>query len=257
MIKATSFAGILGKTAVFLACFVLAAGSAMALPQTYKEFKARYQTEARTPQGALKMHFEAIFAYLNKETRAEASKMIRYSMYLPMPLEQSRNNVTFVERMKDPGYNFVFRSFAKGTSPENSYSMDPDNFQLDILKIRDSEGYKKIDLHSSGADSMRTVWLLNHDGLWYVHTNGALYAMVREPKNIVDSRKNMHDADFDDPQPAPAPAPATSQPAPAPAQPEPAPATSQPAPASAQPEPAPAPSQPGNAGQKDPGDAGW
>ncbi|MBO4296655.1 MAG: hypothetical protein J5863_07850, partial [Desulfovibrio sp.] len=89
MIKATSFAGILGKTAVFLACFVLAAGSAMALPQTYKEFKARYQTEARTPQGALKMHFEAIFAYLNKETRAEASKMIRYSMYLPMPLEQS------------------------------------------------------------------------------------------------------------------------------------------------------------------------
>jgi hypothetical protein len=237
MIKATSSAGLLSKAAVFLACLVLAAGSAMALPQTYKEFKARYQTEATTPQGALKMHFEAIFAYINKETRAEASKMIRYSMYLPMPLEQSRNNVTFVERMKDPGYNFVFRSFAKGTSPENSYSMDPNNFQLNILKIRDSEGYKKIDLHSSGADSMRTVWLLNHDGLWYVHANGGLYAMVREPKNIVDSRKNQHDADFDDPEPA------SSQPAPAPAAP--------------QAQPAPATPQPGNAGQKDPGDAGW
>ena len=129
--------------------------------------------------------------------------MIRYSMYLPMPLEQSRNNVTFVERMKDPNYNFVFRSFAKGPSPENSYSMDPDNFELNILKIRDSEGYKKIDLRSSGADNQRTVWLLNHDGLWYVHTNGGLYAMIREPKNIVDSRKNLHDADFDEPEATP------------------------------------------------------
>ena len=228
MIKNAATAAIARCAALLLAASLAFAGSAMALPQTYKEFKARYQTEARTPQGALKMHFEAIFAYLNKETRAEASKMIRYSMYLPMPLEQSRNNVTFVERMKDPGYNFVFRSFAKGTSPENSYSMNPDSFELNILKIRDSEGYKKIDLRSSGADNMRTVWLLNHDGLWYVHTNGGLYAMVREPKNIVDSRKHQHDADFDEPeqQPSPAAQPAQqSAPAPQPAQqPDPAPA---------------------------------
>ncbi|MCR5259869.1 MAG: hypothetical protein K6E40_17185 [Desulfovibrio sp.] len=203
MLKFKALSATFRCTALLLAASLAFAGSAMALPQTYKEFKARYQTEARTPQGALKMHFEAIFAYLSKETRAEASKMIRYSMYLPMPLEQSRNNVTFVERMKDPNYNFVFRSFAKGTSPENSYSMDPDNFELNILKIRDSEGYKKIDLRSSGADNQRTVWLLNHDGLWYVHTNGALYAMVREPKNIVDSRKNLHDADFDEPEATP------------------------------------------------------
>ena len=169
------------------------------LPTTYKEFKARYQTEAKTPEGALKMHFEAIFCYINKETRREASKMLRYSMYLPMPLEQSRNNATFVERMRDPDYNFVFRSFASGTSPENSYNMSPENFELNIIRKRNSEGYLKIDLESSGADNIRTVWLLNHDGLWYVHNNAGLYAMVREPKNILDARKHLHDPDYDPP----------------------------------------------------------
>ena len=112
------------------------------LPQIYKEFKERYQTEAKAPEGALKLHFEAVFSYINPE-RAEAGKMLHYSMYLDMPLERSRVYATFVERMKDPDENHIFRSFATGTSPQNSYDMSPDNFTLNIVGSRDSDGYLK------------------------------------------------------------------------------------------------------------------
>ena len=32
-----------------------------ALPRNYQEFKARYQQEGRTPEGAVKLYFEAVF----------------------------------------------------------------------------------------------------------------------------------------------------------------------------------------------------
>ncbi len=188
----------MGLVILMLSAVILAFENARAdLPQTYQEYKARYQREARTPEGALKLHFEAIFCYINPATRAEASKMLRYSMYLPMPIELSRTNATFVERMKDPNYNFVFRSFAKGTSPENSYSMSPDNFALNLMRKRNSEGFLKIYLKSSGADSPRCVWMINHDGLWYTNNNAGLYSMVREPRNILERRRHLHDADYD------------------------------------------------------------
>lgn len=172
-------------------------GAQARLPQTYKEFKARYQQEARTPEGALKMHFEAIFSYINEATRAEASKMLRYSMHYPQPLERSGNAAVFLERMRDTNANFVFRSFCKGALPENDYRMSPENFTLEIVGRRNSDGYLKLLLKSSGADSARAVWMYAHDGLWYTENNAALYAMVREPKQFWDKRKNLHDADHD------------------------------------------------------------
>ncbi|MCR5563237.1 MAG: hypothetical protein K6F46_07705 [Desulfovibrio sp.] len=188
----------MGLACLLLSAVLLAFGNAWAaLPKTYKEFKARYQTEARTPEGALKLHFEAIFCYINPATRDEASKMLRYSLYLPRPLEQSRTNATFVERMTDPDYNFVFRSFVKGATPENNYSMSPDSFTLNMVRKWNSEGFLKINLRSSGADSPRCVWMLKHDGLWYTNNNAGLYSMVREPRNMLDARKNLHDADYD------------------------------------------------------------
>jgi hypothetical protein len=167
------------------------------LPQDYQEFKSRYQTEGRTAEGALKLHFEAIFSYINPQTRAEAGKMLRYSMHLPMPLEKSTHNALFISRMKDPRYNFVFRSFAKGTSPENNYRMSEDNFSLQIQSRFSSDGYLKLRLRSSGADNERIVWLRQYDdGLWYVENNNDLFFQVRPPQS---QRKNphAHDSDYD------------------------------------------------------------
>lgn len=167
------------------------------LPQTYQEFKARYQTEATTPEGALRMHMQAVFAYLNPPLREEAGKMLRYSMHWNTPIERSHNHSTFVERLRDSAYHHIFRSYCKGTSPENSYQAQPETCVLDAGRPYEGDGYLKIPLRSSGADNVRPMWLRQHDGLWYVENNAGLYVMVRDPRSHVDARRNAHDADYD------------------------------------------------------------
>ena len=180
------------------------------LPKTYKEFKARYQTEGKTMEGAVKLYFEGVFAFINPDTRTEAGKMLRYALHYSMPIEKSRDLATFVERMKDPEYNFCFRSYAEGAKPENDYKMNPDNFKVMIAgkAMKDPSGYMRLPLRSSGADSPRTIWVKKFDdGLWYVINNAATYVQVREPKTETIRRSHAHDADYDDPEPEPEPSP--------------------------------------------------
>ena len=169
------------------------------LPRDYQEFKARYQQQARTPEGALKLYFEAVFCYINETTRSEGAKMLRYAMHVDRPLEQARSYTTFIERMRDPDENHVFRSFAVGTSPQNSYQMSPDNFELMITRSTPEPDYLKLYLQSSGADSPRGIWMKEYDGLWYTINNAGTYSQVREPQSRTKRRKNAHDADFDTP----------------------------------------------------------
>ena len=187
---------------IFLCCSAAYA----ALPKTYKDFKARYQEEASTPEGAVKMYFEGVFAFMNPETRAEAGKMLRYALYSETPIERSTYYATFVERMKDPDYNYCFRSYAQGSTPENDYSMDPDDFKIMFAgkAVRDPGGYLRLPLKSSGADSPRIVWVKKYDdGLWYVINNAATYVQVKDPRSVVLRRRRAHDADYDEPEPEP------------------------------------------------------
>lgn len=223
------------------------AAPSQGLPATYADFKARCRTAAVTPEGAVKMYFDAVFCYLEPARRAEASKMLRYIMHLDANWEGSQRHVTFLRRLKDPSLHYIFRSFAAGTSPENGYRMSPDAYQLVFTRKDRQQDYTRVFLRSSGADSDRRVWVKQYpDGFWYVINNADTYAKVRDP--AVSGASNSHDADFDlpapapQPQPAEAPAPATAQPqpaentAPAPAQPQPVDTTA--APAAAQPQPA-------------------
>lgn len=168
-----------------------------ALPRDYQEFKARYQEEGRTPEGALKLYFEAVFCYIDENTREDASKMLRYATHLDRPLEQSPTYATFIDRLKDPRENHVFRSFAAGTSPQNSYQMSPDNFDLMIVQSVPEADYLALHLQSSGADSPRRVWMKEYDGLWYTINNAGTYAQVRKPQAQLDQQKHAHDADYD------------------------------------------------------------
>ena len=183
---------------LLLTVFFMIHGEAFAkLPRDFDEFKTRYQREGRTVEGAAKLYFEAVFCYLNEATRDEASKMLRYSMYMSMPIERSNNTRTFVNRMRDSSYHHIFRSFAIGATPENNYAMSPDDFKLDYTSKRQQAGDTNLFIRSSGADSPRPVRMRQHDGLWYVVGNGNTYAAVRPPKSMVDERRNAHDADFD------------------------------------------------------------
>ena len=188
----------LSTVLVLSALFLAVGGEAWAaLPRDYQEFKARYQQEGRTPEGAVKLYFEAVFCYINEATRAEGSKMVRYALHYDRPIEQSRNLATFAERLRDPERQHIFRSFAAGTSPENDYRMSPDNFNLVVTRKTQEQGYLRLFLRSSGADSPRPVWVKEFDGLWYTINNSSTYLEVRPPKAFIDRTKNAHDADYD------------------------------------------------------------
>ena len=188
----------LSTVLVLSALFLAVGGEAWAaLPRDYQEFKARYQQEGRTPEGAVKLYFEAVFCYINEATRAEGSKMVRYALHYDRPIEQSRNLATFAERLRDPERQHIFRSFAAGTSPENDYRMSPDNFNLVVGKKVQEQGYLRVFLQNSGADSPRPVWVKEFDGLWYMINNASTYVEVRPPKAFIDRTKNAHDADYD------------------------------------------------------------
>ncbi|MBR1486989.1 MAG: hypothetical protein IJ597_07030, partial [Synergistaceae bacterium] len=145
----------------FLMLLIFATAANATLPKDYKEFKARYQKEALTPEGAVKLYFEGVFVFMNEETRSEGAKMIRYSLRSEVPIERSTYYSTFVERMKDPDYNYVFRSFAVGAKPENDYKMSPDNFKINFAGkgVKDPGGFLRLPLKSFGSDSLRYVWV--------------------------------------------------------------------------------------------------
>lgn len=187
--------------AVLIVALSVSSASAV-LPKTYQEFKARYQTEGRTVEGAVKLYFEGVFAYMNPQTRKEGAKMLRYSLHSNMPIERSTYYATFVERMKDPDYNYSFRSFAYGAEPENNYAMSPDDFEIMYAgRITEDRagGYLKVPLLSSGADSPRVIWVkLYEDGLYYVINNAATYVQVKIPRAEAVRRSHSHDSDYDE-----------------------------------------------------------
>ena len=166
------------------------------LPSNYSEFRDRCQSACQSPYGAAKMYFDAVFCYMDPRTRSEGSKMLRFIMHEKQGWERSPNFSTLAQRMRDKKYQHIFRSFAEGTSPENDYSMDPNNYQLMMGELVEDAGYLRLFLYSSGADSPRPIWVKQFDdGLWYVINVVSTYAGVREPY----SAKNHygHDASYD------------------------------------------------------------
>lgn len=164
------------------------------LPCNFASFKAQYQQLAHSPEGALRMYFIAVFAYINESTRSEASKMLRYALHLEYPLENSANHTTFLQRLRDPTEQHIFRSFAAGSSPENGYQVTAD-FHLAIEGVVKESDYTRILLRSSGADNARSVWVKQFDGLWYTINNASTYAQVRAPRALAPQKTQAHDAD--------------------------------------------------------------
>ena len=175
------------------------------LPQTWSEFKAEYQTAAQTPNGAVTMLFKAIFCYIKAiqtkdiNLRTDAGKMLRYTTYSTNSIESSPYYRTFYERLIDDSHHYIFRSYCAGTSVDNSYSMNPDDFSLMFDGKRDREpGYITVFLKSSGADSKRPVGVQKKpDGLWYTVNINSVYVQVRQPKSYVEQHMHDHDPDLD------------------------------------------------------------
>lgn len=175
------------------------------LPNTWAEFKAEYQTAGKTPKGAVTMLFKAIYCYMksveNKDgtLRADASKMLRYTLYSTNSIEASPYYRTFYERLLDKEDHYIFRSYCAGTTVDNSYAMNPDDFTIMIDKVREEkDDYVRVFIKSSGADSVRPVGVQKKpDGLWYTVNINSVYVQVRHTKSYVEQHMHDHDPDFD------------------------------------------------------------
>jgi hypothetical protein len=152
-------------------------------------WKQRHAEEGKTPEGAIKLWFDALYLSLDPATRQLGRDLLQH---LTIPLKDDDqwrrrpSNQTFVARLDDPRYHHIFRSYAEGATPENSYALDPTSYSLRISgSERDQYGRGwKILLVSSGADNPRPVYLKQSttSDLWYVNSYANVYVGVRAPK---------------------------------------------------------------------------
>lgn len=159
------------------------ATTAMAkLPESMDEYKARYEKEGKTPEGAAKLWFEAVFLYQNAETKALGRKMLLDIMKaLPDDFDRNAGYAKMVERIKNNPE--IFRSFCAGSSPSNGYKADVDNCELTVTNTREeAENTFAVFLKSSGADSPRPMKLTQVDGLWKASSVSSLYLQVQPAK---------------------------------------------------------------------------
>ncbi len=165
------------------------------LAQTYADWKVRIPTMLNTPEGAVKMYFDGVYSYMNPKTRNEGQKMLRYILREDADWDTKPSMNTFVSRMKDPNQHYIFKSFAKGSTPENGYLMDINNYELMFVNKAKETDYTRVMIKSSGSDTDKGVWVKQFsDGNWHVINNANLYGNVRKPTNTQD---NSFDADFD------------------------------------------------------------
>lgn len=165
----------------FAACASFAfAGSAMAkLPESMDEYKAKYEKEATTPEGAAKLWLEAAFLYSDSSTRALGRDILIALMNkLPADFERNAAHATMVDRIKNQPE--IMRSFCAGTSPENGYTTDLNNCEITVTGSREGmENTWNIWLKSSGADSPRQITLIKDGDHWKVWNCPGLYMGIR------------------------------------------------------------------------------
>lgn len=155
---------------------------------SFEEIKARHEQSGADPAAALKCWFEGLFLYLDEATRDEGREALQH---LTIPFKKDDqwdrrpSNMTFTSRLKDARHHHIFRSYAKGTAPDNGYKMDPASFELAVEKSHeDAHGRGwTVALRSSGADSARPVYMKKSTktGLYFVDKHANVYVGVRPP----------------------------------------------------------------------------
>lgn len=163
------------------------------LPQSLEELQARIATEALKPRGAAKLWFDAVFVYTNVDKDLGARMITEMSYdkhwqktqrYLPKTLDESP---------------YVFRSYAVGATPENDYAMDPQAYELTVVREdarpygdKPENEFVKLFVRSSGATNPRPMtFRRNTRGEYKAYEVGAIYTMVKDPASEKARKENF------------------------------------------------------------------
>ena len=149
------------------------------------DWAARHQIAGQTPEDTAALWFEALFRYMAPETREDGDQGLQY---LSLRLrgrpgwQQLPHMVVPNKRMTDPEFQNIFYSYIKGTSPENGYSFDRNNWELDILTSMKQEHGEEIvlTLNSSGSQTNRHLTLIRETSsqLYFVSHFTSLVAFL-------------------------------------------------------------------------------
>jgi len=126
------------------------------LPETLDELKALPEADMKSPEKTAALTVAALAAYpKNKE---ECYKMLDY-LRGPRPLSPMEKQ--FIRDRFMDGKDYIPLSYFKGATPDNGYVPNVPY----VIEFFDSatqfaeENYTKLNVQSSGADSMRSVTL--------------------------------------------------------------------------------------------------
>ncbi|MBO7702979.1 MAG: hypothetical protein J6S26_00930 [Solobacterium sp.] len=151
------------------------------LPRTLEAMKELKEAGLKTPEDTAALTVCALDVY--PENPQECIRMLDY-LRGPRPLSEMEKQF-LRDRFMD-GKDYLARSYMAGSSPDNDYQPSSPC----TIRMSDShapiaeEGYRIMDLKSSGADTARTITLRNKPstGEWFLWEQ-TLLAMIREPKS--------------------------------------------------------------------------
>lgn len=152
------------------------------LPQSADEMRAMPEFTLSDPFVVAALSVAALDRY--GEDREAAKEMLNV-LKGPAPLVQ--RDIQFINDRFMDGKDYVARSYFGGTSPENDYTPSQP-FTVAVTEqsnSRENEGYIRLFLKSSGADSIRPVVLRNKPstGEWFLWQFESLLADIRIPKS--------------------------------------------------------------------------
>lgn len=149
------------------------------LPKNVEELRAA--ADMRTPFRTAALSVLAFLQYDN-----DVQSAIDMINYLKGPQPLSVFDTQFIrDRLGGKGY--VMRSYFRGTSPENNYTIPPAPYEIEVSDNPYSytnEGYATLYLRSSGADSLRGVTLRQKPstGEWFLW-NHTFLSDIRVPQS--------------------------------------------------------------------------
>lgn len=169
--------------AVMLLCVVAVGLAAAELPKSLEDLQGRIPTEAKTPEGAIKLWFDCVFVYLGGDKELGAQLITE----MTKDKDWAGTMSYFVDAMDNKPY--VWRSYVKGATPENKYQMDPNEYELELrdVTLKPYDDYEegkvvRIKVFSSGADSLRPFFLeRNSRGEYKAREFSSLCVGVKPP----------------------------------------------------------------------------
>lgn len=152
------------------------------LPQNADEMRAMPEFTLSDPFTVLAFSVAAMNRY---PTDREACREMLNVLKGPEPLTQ--RELQFINDRFMDGRDYVARSYFGGTSPENDYTpSQPYTVKItEQFNSRENEGYIKLFLTSSGADSIRPITLRNKasTGEWFLWEFDGMLSSIRIPKS--------------------------------------------------------------------------